>query len=91
VPLDAVKIDRSLVWGIGVGRQEQAFVTGIVQLTQTLGLTSIAAGVEEQPQHAYLRSIGCDQAQGRYYSGPLEIEGAEAVLGGRRRSLERRA
>jgi diguanylate cyclase (GGDEF)-like protein len=91
LPLDAVKIDRSLIRGIGVGPQDQAFVTGMVQLIQTLGLTTIAAGVEEQPQHAYLRSIGCDQAQGLYYSGPLEIEAAETVLGTPRRALERQA
>jgi EAL domain-containing protein (putative c-di-GMP-specific phosphodiesterase class I) len=45
--------------------------------------------VEEQPQHAYLRSIGCDQAQGLYYSGPLEIEAAESALAAPRRALER--
>jgi EAL domain-containing protein (putative c-di-GMP-specific phosphodiesterase class I) len=89
LPLDAVKIDRSLVRGIGVDLQEQAFVTGIVQLIGTLGLTTIAAGVEEQSQHAYLRSIRCDQAQGPYYSGPLEIEAAESVLAAPRRALER--
>lgn len=89
LPLDAVKIDGSLVRGMGVGSQDRAFVTGIVRLIQTLGLTTIAAGVEEQPQHAYLRSIGCEQAEGLYYSGPLEIEATEAALAAPRRALVR--
>lgn len=74
-PVDALKIDRSFVWGLGTGKREDAsgaaLVQAIVALAHSLGLDVLAEGVETADQHMLLRAIGCDEAQGYLYARPL--------------------
>ena len=55
-------------------------VKALVELGHTLGLTVVAEGVEQAAQLEYLRSIGCERAQGYYYAKPLNAEDLEKFL-----------
>jgi diguanylate cyclase (GGDEF)-like protein/PAS domain S-box-containing protein len=69
-PIDAVKIDRSFVSGLGSRGEDGAIVTAVLGLTRALGLTAIAEGVEEIGQRDELVRLGCGAAQGYLFSPP---------------------
>lgn len=73
-PLDFVKIDRSLVSGIGVDEQGTAIVRATIDLAHNLGLTVVAVGVETAEQLEFLRFLGCDRAQGYLFAPALAPE-----------------
>jgi EAL domain-containing protein (putative c-di-GMP-specific phosphodiesterase class I) len=70
-PLDFVKIDRSLVAGLGVDQRDAAIVRATIELAHSLGLTVVAVGVESQQQLETLADLGCDHAQGYLFSAPV--------------------
>ena len=70
-PVDALKIDRSFVAGIGRGAHSEELVRAIVAMGSALGLSVIAEGVETDEQMEFLRRIGCTAAQGYRFSPPL--------------------
>ena len=78
LPADAIKIDRPFVKGLGEDLEDTAIVRMIIELAHTLGLEFIAEGVETEKQATLLKEMGCDFAQGYYFSKPLP---AEAALG----------
>ena len=69
-PVDVLKVDRSFVDGLGEDPNDSAIVTAIVTLAHTLGLSSVAEGVESAQQLAELRVLGCDRAQGYFMARP---------------------
>ncbi|MEG5001062.1 EAL domain-containing protein [Microcoleus sp. B4-D4] len=77
-PLDTLKIDRSFVSRLGAiengggGGQPLQIVRAIVTLAHNLGLNAIAEGVETAQQLAQLRELGCELAQGYWFSKPLD-------------------
>jgi EAL domain-containing protein (putative c-di-GMP-specific phosphodiesterase class I) len=70
LPVSFVKIDRSFVAGLVDDASDRAIVPAVVRLGQTLGLTTIAEGVETAEQLDALRDLGCDQVQGFFYGRP---------------------
>ena len=66
-----LKIDQSFVRDISSDPDDQAIATAIVQMAHSLGMTTIAEGVETAEQLDFLRSRGCDQIQGYHFSRPL--------------------
>jgi diguanylate cyclase (GGDEF)-like protein/PAS domain S-box-containing protein len=80
-PVDTLKVDRSFVEGLGSGpnaaRGDRAIVAGVIDLAHAFGLTTVAEGVETPKQLATLRALGCEQAQGYYWSPP--ISGPDAL------------
>jgi diguanylate cyclase (GGDEF)-like protein/PAS domain S-box-containing protein len=71
IPVDAVKIDRSFLAGIGRNRANLAIVRAIVGLAHDLGLAVTAEGIETLEQQTIARSLGVDRGQGYYFARPL--------------------
>jgi EAL domain-containing protein (putative c-di-GMP-specific phosphodiesterase class I) len=63
-PLAKLKIDRSFVENLLTSRNDQAIVSAVVGLAQTLELELVAEGVETEAQRELLTSMGCDHIQG---------------------------
>ena len=79
-PLDALKIDRSFVSGLGVDPDSRAIASAIVELAHALGLEVVAEGVEEEVQLEVLVELGCDRAQGYLFSRAVPAPELWAVL-----------
>ncbi len=72
--IDKLKIDQSFVRDILAEGYGVSFVKAIIQLGHVLQLEVIAEGVENEPQLDFLRSVGCDAAQGYLFSRPVQAE-----------------
>ncbi|MCM2258122.1 MAG: EAL domain-containing protein [Vicinamibacteria bacterium] len=79
-PIDALKIDRSFVDGLGQDAEDLAIVRTIVTLAGNLGVDTIAEGIEGTLQLAQLRSLGCPMGQGYHFARPLWPDDVPAVL-----------
>lgn len=73
-PINKLKIDQSFVRGVTKDADDEAITKAIISLSRNLGLRVIAEGVETEEQLAFLRSAGCEEIQGYYYSRPLPEE-----------------
>ena len=92
-PVDILKIDRSFVTAMtttaasvtDTGRRDATgttLVRAIVQLSEMLGLESVAEGIEDAEQAAMLRGFGCALGQGFHFARPLEVTALTARLTG---------
>jgi diguanylate cyclase (GGDEF)-like protein len=79
-PIDAIKIDRSFIGGLGTNRGDTAIVAAVINMARALGISVIAEGVETEPQAEALRALGCDYAQGFHYSPPVPADVFGAFL-----------
>ena len=71
LPVSEVKIDRSFVRDLDDDEQDRALVRSVVDLAHGLACRVVAEGVESERTAAWLRSIGCDEAQGFLWSRPV--------------------
>jgi diguanylate cyclase (GGDEF)-like protein/PAS domain S-box-containing protein len=87
LPIDTLKIDRGFVHNIPDDRFSKAIASALITMSRSLGLRVIAEGVETDEQAAFLRDLGCEQAQG-FLFGPAMPAAAiggllqKAVAGG---------
>ena len=79
-PVDFLKVDRSLIQGIGEGPKDEAMLSALVALAHSVGTRTIAEGVETEAQLACLREVGYDFAQGYYFARPLPSQAAGALI-----------
>ncbi|TIX58830.1 MAG: bifunctional diguanylate cyclase/phosphodiesterase [Mesorhizobium sp.] len=70
--LDRLKIDRSFLSGLEASKKKQNIVRGIIALANSLGLTVLAEGVENEAQLDFLIAERCHSAQGFFMSQPIE-------------------
>jgi len=79
-PPDRVKIDRSFIQNLDRSQSDAALVEAIISLARSLKLAITAEGVERAAQLEWLRSRGCDEAQGYLLSRPLSAQELESAL-----------
>ncbi len=73
-PFRQLKIDQSFVRGVPDNRDDAAIVEAVVRLGQSLNISVIAEGVETVEQQNFLKSLGCDAAQGFFYGRPMPAQ-----------------
>ena len=74
LPVNVLKLDRSLVTGIADQSGMQLRAEAVVRLASALGYRTVAEGIEHADEIALLRSWGCDEAQGFLLARPMEAE-----------------
>jgi diguanylate cyclase (GGDEF)-like protein/PAS domain S-box-containing protein len=79
-PLNVLKIDRSFVREIPDNPDDMAIAKSIISLARSLNLKVIAEGVETSSQLKFMRSHGCDEIQGFFFSRPLSARGLTRFL-----------
>jgi diguanylate cyclase (GGDEF)-like protein len=82
-PVDTLKIDRSFISTMADSPESGALIRTLVQLGKTLGLETLAEGIEETTQYSQLERDQCDSGQGYLYARPLEPDAVEAFLSAR--------
>lgn len=75
-----LKIDQSFVQHIADNPEDKAIVTAVINMAASLGMHTIAEGVETAAQLAFLRLHGCDEVQGYFFSKPLSVAQFEAFV-----------
>jgi diguanylate cyclase (GGDEF)-like protein len=80
LPVDILKIDKSFIDGLTAGATESAFGKLIIDFAHTLGLRTVAEGVEHPEQVAALQRLGCHFGQGYLFSEPLPATEVAAVF-----------
>jgi EAL domain-containing protein (putative c-di-GMP-specific phosphodiesterase class I) len=80
LPVDAVKLDRSFVRGVGSDLEEDNIVASVIRLAHARDLYVVAEGVESWAEGARLCELGCDRAHGYLFSGPVRAEEARRML-----------
>lgn len=73
-PIDALKIDQSFVRQITTTPDETTIVTAVISMGRSLKLRVVAEGVETQEELAFLQAHLCDEAQGYYFSRPVQAQ-----------------
>ncbi|MYL23252.1 EAL domain-containing protein [Halomonas alkaliantarctica] len=73
LPVSTLKVDRAFVMDLEESATDRELARSITQLAHGVGCDVVAEGIETAAQAAYLRSIGCEIAQGYYYSRPLPV------------------
>ncbi|BEP15310.1 hypothetical protein acdb102_36210 [Acidothermaceae bacterium B102] len=73
-PIQALKVDRTFVSGMGVSDDDDAIVASVISLARAVGAVCIAEGVETHEQHGLLLALGCQFAQGYLFGRPVPAD-----------------
>ena len=79
-PVNTLKIDRTFVELMSSGGQNLEIIRTIILLAHTLNMSVVAEGVETHEQMSMLRQLGCEYAQGYFFSRPIIAADAEQVI-----------
>ncbi|MCW5760490.1 MAG: EAL domain-containing protein, partial [Phenylobacterium sp.] len=80
LPIQTVKLDRSLIDGIGRDPRVSKLIASMLHAARSLGVRITAEGVEDEGQALFLRSAGCDRMQGYFFAKPMPGEAMETLL-----------
>lgn len=73
-PIDELKVDKSFVDGLTHSPADAAIADAVIRLAHSLGMSVVAEGVESESQQAFLKTHGCDLAQGYLTGRPLVFD-----------------
>jgi predicted signal transduction protein with EAL and GGDEF domain len=79
-PLDLLKIDRSFVSRMALDKDSLSIIQTILSLARNLGMEVVAEGTETEAHVAQLASLDCEYGQGYFFSRPLHLTAARALL-----------
>lgn len=79
-PIDLLKIDRSFVHELGHNSDADAICAAVINLGHCLNMEIVAEGIETAAQQAQLTHLGCDTAQGFFYSAAIPASEVPAAL-----------
>jgi EAL domain-containing protein (putative c-di-GMP-specific phosphodiesterase class I) len=82
LPIDRLKIDRSFVASSLSEANSSVIIEAVLSLARSLGLSTIAEGVETEAQRRFLRQQGCQQMQGYLLGRPMAAEAVAAFVRG---------
>lgn len=80
LPLDVLKLDRSLVSQVAGSHQRVAIISAVAQIARELQLKVVAEGIETADEAAITERLGCDMAQGWFYARPTTARDLHAVV-----------
>jgi len=80
-PIDTLKIDKAFIKDMPANTDDVAIARTIVAMAKSLGLSTVAEGVESAEQYELLKTMGCDQVQGFYFSLPLPADEFKTYYG----------
>jgi len=72
LPFSEVKVDRSFVKHAETVEYHRVLIEATIRVARTLGMTTVAEGIETEGQAALMRQLDCDRGQGYLFSRPLE-------------------
>jgi EAL domain-containing protein (putative c-di-GMP-specific phosphodiesterase class I) len=70
VPVDTLKIDKSFVDGVTQGGEDEAIIKAVIELARSVGMSTVAEGVEQGEQADALRTLDCRIGQGYHFARP---------------------
>ena len=79
-PVDALKIDRSFISGLGHNNEGETLIHSLVQLGKALSIQTFAEGIEQQHELSLLKDEDCDNGQGFLFARPLDVAATETFL-----------
>ncbi len=79
-PIDVIKVDQSFVRDIDQDPVKSAIVSAVVALSKAIGSTTVVEGLETLAEREQVESLGCDVAQGFYFSRPLPADAFDELL-----------
>jgi diguanylate cyclase (GGDEF)-like protein len=79
-PIDMLKVAREFVDGLGRDAHDDVITRAIVELAGTLGLLTVAEGIETTQQSETVAALGCDIAQGYLFSRPIEADAVSDLV-----------
>jgi EAL domain-containing protein (putative c-di-GMP-specific phosphodiesterase class I) len=71
IPVDILKLDRNFLYRAENSTDSKVIITKVMEMARGLGKVTVCEGVETREQVEFLKTVGCDMAQGFYYSKPL--------------------
>jgi diguanylate cyclase (GGDEF)-like protein/PAS domain S-box-containing protein len=80
LPVDVLKLDRTLVEGVVESARLHKITAGLLRIARDLGMQSVAEGVDVPEQVLALRAMGCTHGQGKAFSGPLDEQRLRRAL-----------
>ena len=90
-PVDVLKIDKRFVDGVAAGGSDGALARTIIALAESLGLRTVAEGIEHEGQREALRALGCELGQGYLFARPMSAAALPGWLAERHAAAPRPA
>ncbi|MEK6256013.1 MAG: GGDEF domain-containing phosphodiesterase, partial [Chloroflexota bacterium] len=80
LPIDIIRIDRTLISEVGNDHTSAAIVAAIISLAKSIDLKVVAEGVETEEQFEFLRDLNCDEGQGYLFGHPVPADEIASIL-----------